>query len=372
MDSKKTFTISAVVIVVILGLLFWKLSIKPEIQNNIASSTPSALVFDQSVSDGIIKIVYPANEFGLALNKTQILVNSYIPPCNENFNYCLYYNGNEYQGTNFESAGIRIQKRADLVNERLCLNTPPSGFDASMTPDATKAVDKYSSSVFSNVGDAAAGHYAVGSLYRLYVKINASCYEFETRIGQTQFANYPAGAIKEFTATQMKNLQSELTQIIEQISLSSGEKNLLATFTDYKNATYSIDGQSVTLLNGQAENVTVPGSASKTVTQYFGNEATGDLNGDGLSDVAFILTQNSGGSGTFYYAVIALKTDSGYQGSNAIFLGDRIAPQTTEIKNGEVIVNYADRKIGEPMTAKPSVGISKYLKIQGNSLVEVK
>ena len=141
---------------------------------------------------------------------------------------------------------------------------------------------------------------------------------------------------------------------------------------DYKNATYIIEGQSVTLVNGRAEAPAAPGSASKTVTQYFGNESFGDLNNDGVSDVAFILTQDGGGSGTFYYAVAAIKTASGYQGTNAILLGDRIAPQTTQIEYGEAVFNYADRAAGEPMTAQPSVGASKYLKVEGLTLEEVK
>jgi membrane-bound inhibitor of C-type lysozyme len=140
------------------------------------------------------------------------------------------------------------------------------------------------------------------------------------------------------------------------------------TVADYKNATYVIEGQPVMLVNGRAETAAAPGSASQTVTQYFGNEATGDLNGDGVPDVAFLLTQNSGGSGMFYYVVVALKTTNNYQGTNAILLGDRIAPQTTEIKNGQLIVNYADRAAGEPMTAQPSVGVSKYFKVEGTTL----
>ncbi len=144
------------------------------------------------------------------------------------------------------------------------------------------------------------------------------------------------------------------------------------TSTDYKNSTYLIEGKTVTLINGHAEIAATPGSATKIVTQYFGNEAAGDLNGDNLSDVAFIITQSRGGSGTFYYVVVALQTANGYQGTNAVLLGDRIAPQTTEINNGQLVVNYADRWVGEPMTARPSVGVSKYLKIQGISLEEVR
>ncbi|MFZ1075697.1 MAG: hypothetical protein WAN50_04980 [Minisyncoccia bacterium] len=140
---------------------------------------------------------------------------------------------------------------------------------------------------------------------------------------------------------------------------------------DYKNAAYTIEGQSVTLVNGSSTVPAAPGSASNIVTQYFGNEATGDLNGDGVPDVAFILTQNSGGSGTFYYIVAAIKTPDGYQGTNGILLGDRIAPQTTQIEDGQVVVNYADRSPSEPMSAEPSIGVSKYLQIANGMLAEI-
>lgn len=139
----------------------------------------------------------------------------------------------------------------------------------------------------------------------------------------------------------------------------------------YKDTTYTIEEEQVTLVNGEAIVDVAPGSATKITTRVFGNEAEGDLNGDGVSDIAFLLTQDTGGSGTFYYVVAALKTDAGYQGTNAVFLGDRIAPQSTEVRGGEVIVNYADRKLGEALTVSPSVGISKYFKVMGTTLVEV-
>ncbi|OGG72736.1 hypothetical protein A3A38_03690 [Candidatus Kaiserbacteria bacterium RIFCSPLOWO2_01_FULL_53_17] len=137
--------------------------------------------------------------------------------------------------------------------------------------------------------------------------------------------------------------------------------------SDPKNATYEIDGSFVTLRAGTAE-TSIAGSTSKTVTQYFGNEAMGDLDSDGSTDIAFILTQSSGGSGTFYYVVAALKKGNSYQGTNAILLGDRVAPQTTQIRNGELVVSYATRKSDEPMTAQPSVGISKTFSIIGGRL----
>lgn len=140
---------------------------------------------------------------------------------------------------------------------------------------------------------------------------------------------------------------------------------------DYKNISYQIEGQTIKLVNGMSEINLAPNSASKQITKYFGNEASGDLNNDGKNDIVFLLTQNNGGSGTFYYVVAALSSSSGYHGTNAIFLGDRIAPQTTKIENGIIIINYADRGVNEAMTNTPSIGISKYLKITDGSLVTI-
>lgn len=138
---------------------------------------------------------------------------------------------------------------------------------------------------------------------------------------------------------------------------------------DYKNATYTINGQNVILKNGVSETEAAPGSASKITTKYVGNEVTKDLNADGRDDVAFLLTQETGGSGTFFYVVAALNTEHGYVGSGAFLLGDRITPQTTESGPGQsIIVNYMVRADGEPMTTQPSVGKSLYLILDTNTM----
>ena len=140
---------------------------------------------------------------------------------------------------------------------------------------------------------------------------------------------------------------------------------------DPKNATYLIEGSSVQLVDGKAESDAAPGSASKTITTYFGNDASGDLNGDGKDDIAFILTQSRGGSGTYFYGAALMSSGEGFVGSNAVYLGDRIAPQATTIQNGKVTFNYADRTGGEPMTAQPSVGMSKTFVLEEGALVPV-
>lgn len=146
------------------------------------------------------------------------------------------------------------------------------------------------------------------------------------------------------------------------------EREQGAVVSDYRNAAFLIEGQRVKLEDGVAETEAAPGSAEKIVTRYFGNELATDLDGDGREDVAFILTQERGGTGTFFYAVAALNTDRGYVGSDGYLLGDRIAPQSTDVSPNPrhryvVVFNYADRAQGEPMTAQPSVGKSAYLKL---------
>ncbi len=116
----------------------------------------------------------------------------------------------------------------------------------------------------------------------------------------------------------------------------------------------------------------VPNSDQNVAGIYFGDGSSGDLNGDGLPDKTFIVTEDGSGSGTFFYIEASLQTKSGYENTNPIFLGDRIAPQGTEIKNGEIIVNYADRKPTDPMTTNPSVGVTRYFAVKGDILSEIK
>lgn len=129
-----------------------------------------------------------------------------------------------------------------------------------------------------------------------------------------------------------------------------------------KNTTYTIAGESIPLVDGFFTKPAAPDSSSIVTVQYFGNEAYGDIDGDGDQDVSFLLTQDGGGSGIFFYLVAALKEGDTYRGSDAMFIGDRIAPQNTRYQDGLVIVNYADRRPGEAMAAVPSFGKSLYAK----------
>lgn len=123
-------------------------------------------------------------------------------------------------------------------------------------------------------------------------------------------------------------------------------------------APYIIDGESVLLKNGVFEHPAAPGSASKETFRLFGRPTFGNLDDDPDTDAAVIIQRSGGGSGTFYYAALAFNTKTGYQGTPALFLGDRIAPQNIEINHRRATVNFADRGPDEPFTVPPSIGRS--------------
>lgn len=133
---------------------------------------------------------------------------------------------------------------------------------------------------------------------------------------------------------------------------------------------FIIDGAPVGLMDGQASEAAAPGSESAIVTRIFGVPVAADLDLDGDTDAAVMLSRETPGSGTFYYAAASIKEDWGYRGTEARLLGDRIAPQTLEVRDGLIIANYAERKPGEPMTAQPSVGVSRTYVLFGGELQE--
>lgn len=138
---------------------------------------------------------------------------------------------------------------------------------------------------------------------------------------------------------------------------------------DFKEITFTISGEPVTLVRGIAQVVTQLGGSSMTTIRYFGNEVEHDIDGDGKEDVVFLITQETGGSDTFFYAVGALNREGGYLGTQAVYIGDRIAPQTTEKGEGrQIVVNYADRAFGEPFTKEPSIGKSLHLLLDIDTL----
>lgn len=122
---------------------------------------------------------------------------------------------------------------------------------------------------------------------------------------------------------------------------------------DYISATYELDGETITLNTGDAA--------------YFGNETFGDFNADGREDVAFLITREVEVGQRLFYAVAALNLEEGYEGMNAVFIGNNISPQSTENGENIVIVNYGtETQVASPEAA--TTGASTFILVSNTGL----
>lgn len=122
-------------------------------------------------------------------------------------------------------------------------------------------------------------------------------------------------------------------------------------------AVYNIWGEDIKLRNGESRISISPGSSVEMVTKYFGNDLKFDLDHDGREDIIFMLTQETGGTGIFYYVSAVLNKEEGRVGLDGVYVGDRVAPGSMYMEPGEILViNFAERRIGESFAEQPSIG----------------
>ncbi len=151
------------------------------------------------------------------------------------------------------------------------------------------------------------------------------------------------------------------------LSITKEQPNETNLPVDIKSLTYTIDGYDFVLDNGLATRSLAPESSFLETVRVFGEPVYADLDGDGDKDGAIWLEHQPGGSGTFYYAALALKEGDTYVSTNVMLLGDRIAPQTLNIEEGRAVYNFAERRADEPFTTRPSWGRSVYVQLDKNS-----
>lgn len=157
--------------------------------------------------------------FGFSVAGEPLLVQHVVPPCDVGYDACVYLSDDAYVGTNFESAGVRISLRDDLGSQDACLHAQPDGYTG-LVP-TTDVHAGFATSIFSSIGQGAAGHTSVGELRRLYAQDR--CYEFETRVAQTEFGNYDPGAIKRFTDGDQAIVEQQLRGVLRSVALPGGE-----------------------------------------------------------------------------------------------------------------------------------------------------
>lgn len=173
------------------------------------------------LADGQVLISYPPG-FELAVTTDQLVLDAHIPPCDEGFDYCIYIGPVEFEGTTFASAGLGIEARVDLTNEADCMLTQPDGY-RDLVPVVAGASD-FATTLYHGIDQGTAGHYSTGTLGRLYY--DSVCYEFETRVAQSQYANYPTGTIEEFDAADQVRTSERLMAVMARVALPDGRDSL--------------------------------------------------------------------------------------------------------------------------------------------------
>ncbi|MEX2010394.1 MAG: hypothetical protein WD874_01155 [Parcubacteria group bacterium] len=142
---------------------------------------------------------------------------------------------------------------------------------------------------------------------------------------------------------------------------------------DPLNGTYTFEGgeesYEITFNDGYAKR-----TGSGPLQTSFETEITiykdfGDLNNDSKEDAAIIIGESSGLSAIPLYVAAYVSGPIRYNGSNAIFLGDRILPESIDINNGVITVTYLDRAEDEPLAAEPTVRVTKQFIYQNGLLV---
>lgn len=131
---------------------------------------------------------------------------------------------------------------------------------------------------------------------------------------------------------------------------------------DASSATFTIEGETITLSHG------IRGSEEGEIS-ILGEKATGDLNNDGKTDTALLLADTSVGSGVFIYIAAYVSGPVSYKGTGAIFIGDRISPESISINNGVVTLEYLDRKPDEPFSSEPTVSVTKQFVFKNGEFV---
>ncbi|CAN1487989.1 hypothetical protein MCEMAEM6B_00104 [Mycobacteriaceae bacterium] len=119
--------------------------------------------------------------------------------------------------------------------------------------------------------------------------------------------------------------------------------------------TITIDTEEFNMSDGVAEIAPSQGSGTANTLRLIGVPVLGDSDGDGTPDAALLVQHDPGGSGTFYYAVVAINDGGSYRASNALLLGDRIEPRAVEFTDGRFVYTYAERKPGDAMSERGSV-----------------
>ncbi|MDX9864210.1 MAG: META domain-containing protein [Anaerolineaceae bacterium] len=119
-----------------------------------------------------------------------------------------------------------------------------------------------------------------------------------------------------------------------------------------ENTTYQgIYEEAVPLTDGvyEGEPVTEGSALRPLVTLIPEIVAFGDLNGDGVEDAVVVLTENSGGSGSFVYLAAVVNDMGVLKNIATLLLGDRVFPSQITIADQQIVVEMLTHSDSDPL-----------------------
>ncbi len=129
------------------------------------------------------------------------------------------------------------------------------------------------------------------------------------------------------------------------------------------NTTYTgILDYPVTLVNGRWEGEPfVPGGASRLLVGLMdGFALSGDLDGDDQDELAVVLWESSGGSGTFYYLAVLGDQGSGCVNMGTSLIGDRIRVEGGRIGDGKIELHVVRQGPDDPACCPSQRGVMSW------------
>ncbi len=97
---------------------------------------------------------------------------------------------------------------------------------------------------------------------------------------------------------------------------------------------------------------------------------TGDVNGDDVADAVVHLAVNTGGSGVFSYVSLVANDNGAPKALASGPIGDRVNVRSFSIaKDGTVLARFLERRIDEPMIARPTVAAARSFRWTGTQLI---
>lgn len=162
-----------------------------------------------------------------------------------------------------------------------------------------------------------------------------------------------------------KNHKSKSTKATQVYSTVTATPEKQLNVFDFGNQTMDLMDQQVRFVNG------VYNSSNQKQGVRTAKVSQPTLNPSGTT-AAVIVTDNPGGSGTFFYLVGALRKEGETIYSQPVLLGDRIKIVSLSLDNpgtednGLLSVEYLDRSATAAMSEEPSVKVIKKFAFQDN------